>query len=207
MRRTLELTMARAYRNTYFALRHGKSLANAEGIIVSLPENGVEGYGLSPEGAVDARAKLRPERVRAAGFGARPVVVFTSDFKRARETAAIFCELNGLPPATVDVRLRERVFGALEKKVAKDNYDTIWACDRAEEVHGRHGCESTRAVRDRMLSVVEECEARFEGRDVVLVSHGDPLQILETAFAGLRSNQHRDVPHLDTAELRRLGRD
>ena len=53
--------MTRAYRNTYFALRHGKSLANAEGIIVSLPENGVE------------RERLAP--ASWSGYGTRPAEV------------------------------------------------------------------------------------------------------------------------------------
>jgi broad specificity phosphatase PhoE len=39
---------------------------------------------------------------------------------------------------------------------------------------------------------------------VVLVSHGDVLQILQTAFEGLDPSKHRSIPHLPTAELRQL---
>ena len=36
--------------NQYFALRHGESIANQKGLIVSSPENGIKGYGLSETG-------------------------------------------------------------------------------------------------------------------------------------------------------------
>ncbi len=39
---------------------------------------------------------------------------------------------------------------------------------------------------------------------ILLVSHGDILQILQTAFAGIRSGLHRTLPHLETAQLKRL---
>ncbi len=37
-------------RNPYFVFRHGYSKANAEGIIVSQPANGIDAYGLSDLG-------------------------------------------------------------------------------------------------------------------------------------------------------------
>ena len=36
--------------NHYFVLRHGKSLANEQGIILSDPASGTKGYGLSNVG-------------------------------------------------------------------------------------------------------------------------------------------------------------
>ena len=47
-------------------------------------------------------------------------------------------------------------------------------------------------------------ESAREGHVVLLVSHGDCLQILQTAFAGVDVSAHRSLPHLETCELRRL---
>merc|ERR1719414_343626 len=39
---------------------------------------------------------------------------------------------------------------------------------------------------------------------VVLVSHGDALQLLQTAFQGVSPSEHRSLPHLHPGELREL---
>ena len=44
--------------NRYFGMRHGKSLANCEGLIVSTPENGVSAYGLSDEGRLQIERSI-----------------------------------------------------------------------------------------------------------------------------------------------------
>lgn len=40
---------------------------------------------------------------------------------------------------------------------------------------------------------------------VLFVAHGDVLQIGQTLFAGMPGSRHRELPHLPTATLRRLG--
>ena len=49
-------------------------------------------------------------------------------------------------------------------------------------------------------------EGGSERWGVVLVAHGDVLQILQTAFsAEIEPAAHRSLPHLPNAELRSLG--
>jgi hypothetical protein len=47
-------------------------------------------------------------------------------------------------------------------------------------------------------------EQRFVDTILLLVSHGDALQILQTAFAGRDASEHRQLQHLQTAEIRPL---
>lgn len=61
-----------------------------------------------------------------------------------------------------------------------------------------------KSVLDRCLEAVGLAERFFADADVVLVSHGDALQILQTAFCGAPAAGHRDMRHLETCELRRL---
>ena len=65
-----------------------------------------------------------------------------------------------------------------------------------------HG--GSRAVLDRTTALIAELERRHSGRDVLLVSHGDTLQILEAGFLRIDPARHRTVPHLETAEIREL---
>ena len=52
--------------------------------------------------------------------------------------------------------------------------------------------------------MVADLEADHADETFLLVSHGDALQILLTAFAGLDASTHRDIEHLQTAEIRAL---
>ena len=51
---------------------------------------------------------------------------------------------------------------------------------------------------------ITECETSFSGQSLLLVSHGDALQILQTTFQKEDASRHRSQQHLETAEIRRL---
>jgi probable phosphoglycerate mutase len=190
-------------RNTYYALRHGTSEANERGIVVSHPENGIRGWGLTVAGAAGCRQRLDPAELHDPRLDPARTVVVSSDFSRARETAAILCELHALAPFEIDIALRERFFGDLEMGRVQ-RYDEVWDRDAHGPNHGHVGAESTEWVARRMAGVIERQERRHTEMTVVLVSHGDPLQILETVLLGLPSHRHRERAHLGNAEMRRL---
>lgn len=192
------------FQNTYYCLRHGRSLANEQHIIVSRPENGVPGYGLSPTGRSDTEQKLAAENFTGYNFTTGNTICYSSDFSRALQTAEIFCSQLNLAAPRVDLRLRERSFGEFELRSA-ENYELVWERDQADAHHNFSGAESTAQVRARLEEFVREVESRYTGRRIICVSHGDPSQIFQTIFADLPANRHRSLPHLENAELRLLG--
>lgn len=188
-------------RNTYYILRHGKSLANEARLIVSNPEDGIAGYGLSDEGRRQITGVI--ERAVGEGIFDRSTLIVSSDFARARESAVIARALVGTGEITLDSRLRERYFGDWDGQ-DDSNYGRVWAKDAADGEQKYGGVESTYEVLDRTTSLMSDLEAKYEGRTILLVSHGDALQILQTAFEGIEPGKHRQVPNLETAGLRRL---
>lgn len=186
-----------------WVLRHGESTANVEGVIVSAPgPRAFVEVGLTPRGREQAREAARAAQEQGLGPG---TVLIASDFARARETAEEFATGLGAEPPRIDQRLRERGFGALEEGPASA-YDGVWARDRArEEPEG--GVEPVGAVAARAREAILAADGvvRESGEGVVLVAHGDVLQIALALGAGMDPHDHRDVPHLGNAELRRLG--
>ena len=187
-------------RNEYYALRHGWSKANEAGIIVSRIDSGARlEYGLHATGR---------EQARAAGdafrdiVGERPVAILASDFSRTFETAK---EVAAAVNADVEAEpaLRERDFGDFELG-PNTAYDKVWARDAVDATHTDNQVEAASAVLARAAGAVQRVEGAREGHAVLLVSHGDCLQILQTAFAGVDVSAHRSLPHLETCELRRL---
>ena len=184
--------------NRYYALRHGQSKANAAGLIVSGIERDRAGdYGLTALGREQALAS-------AAACGLPPdTLVFASGFARALQTAEIARERLGAAAVTVHPGLRERYFGELDGGPVS-GYPLVWAADEADPLTGAYGAEPAAAVLDRTTAVVAALERLHAGRDILFVSHGDPLQILQAGFARVPPSRHRDLPHLETAEIRPL---
>jgi probable phosphoglycerate mutase len=194
--------------NRYHAMRHGQSKANEAGVIVSRIETDRGGdWGLSELGRRQALAAAE-----ASGLSA-DTVICSSDFSRARQTAEIMRAHLGAAEVTISAALRERCFGELEGTSAA-NYARVWAADNAGAGHqcAGHGCaehavggiESAAAVLDRATALVADLERQYRGRDILLLSHGDTLQILEAGFLRMDPSAHRQLPHLETAQIREL---
>ena len=101
---------------TVFVLRHGWSLANEAGIVVSSLANGVlPAYRLAPEGVRQAAAAGQQLLALLAleALPASAVQVVASPFSRTIDTAETAAAQLGLPAGAVrqDAALRERFFG------------------------------------------------------------------------------------------------
>jgi broad specificity phosphatase PhoE len=180
-------------------MRHGQSLANFEQIIVSHPQNGVDNYGLSGLGMRQVKNSVQSEPRLDSDL-----LIVSSDFKRARESAEITHELlDCIQPLQFDERLRERNFGDLE--LTSDRaYPLVWSQDEIDADNLEKGVESPNQVMQRVSALVCDYEAKYSSLAILLVSHGDALQILQTAFLKQDASKHRQQQHLQTAEIRYL---
>jgi len=185
--------------NDYHVMRHGHSLANRQSIIVSHPANGCSGFGLSDLGEDQVRASLQQDSLLDSH-----TIIVSSDFRRARESAGIaHAALNCEVPLQTDIRLRERDFGELE--LGPDSaYDMVWQQDEVDPDGEYRAVESVNRVMARVTELIVGCERRYAQQSFLLVSHGDALQILQTAFARRAASFHRQLEHLNTAEIRHL---
>nr|WP_163559271.1 histidine phosphatase family protein [Halomonas sp. NO4] len=174
-------------------MRHGHSEANAQGLIISTPQRGLDAYGLSPHGCAQLEA------VTADWPWPVPSRIWHSDFRRTTETAArVAVHFNAaLHP---EPRLRERHFGDLEGG-PDAGYPQVWARDARDADHRAFGVESVASVATRMLAVIDALERAYRDETLLLVSHGDPLQILLTALEGGALTAHRDRASLPPAGI------
>jgi glucosyl-3-phosphoglycerate phosphatase len=184
--------------NRFSVMRHGQSKANARGIIVSRIENDRDGdYGLTELGRQQVLAAAQRSGLPAG------TVICSSDFSRARQTAEIVRAHLGVPQVVIAEALRERCFGDWEGTPTA-NYARVWAADEASVGRADAHVEPAAAVLDRTTAFIVELERRYSGRDILLVSHGDTLQILQAGFLRMDPSRHRSLPDLATAEIRRL---
>ncbi|KAL7545575.1 hypothetical protein ACHAWF_008923 [Thalassiosira exigua] len=205
---------------SYYALRHGQSLANVAKIISSDPKISTVQHGLSDLGKEQARAageSFAAEYASHSNDNCQGIAIFSSDFTRARETASIFAEAlahSEIPLYTGDIvlekRLRERYFGELNGG-SDVRYQEVWDVDVRNPNHNEFGVESANLVLERTTCFVNELEEKMQA-DVpglhwkcILVAHGDVLQIMQTGFLKHEdASRHRSLQHLETATIRGL---
>ncbi|KAI8815571.1 histidine phosphatase superfamily [Fimicolochytrium jonesii] len=191
-----------------FIVRHGQSIANVQGLIVSDPAVGCHDFGLSEVGveqALEAGRALKTLLTQSA-TPVTALTIHTSDFLRTLQTAHhLASELVPFPvTVTSTPALRERAFGDYNH-TSVAHYNDVWAHDAARVCDAQTGVESPEDVRRRAVAFVMQAdEDAGEGEVCVFVGHGDTLQILQTAFEGISAWDHRTLPPLGTAEVREL---
>ncbi len=79
------------------------------------------------------------------------------------------------------------------------------ALDAEDAEHQHHGVEALSRVASRMQAVIGDWEQQVSGEVILLVSHGDPLQILLTALAGKPLTSHREQTPLAPASITLYG--
>ena len=185
-----------SFRNSYLLMRHGESDANVSGVIVSDPKIGCERFGLTDRGSKQIIASVK-------GFTGEAITqIVCSDFLRTLQTAQLVASTLNLPQPEQEVGLRERFFGKWEGMSA-EHYENIWQRDEMDK-HSDDGVERPQEVAQRGLMVLERLEQQYQGEVILLVSHGDMLQILSTSIAGISPHKHRSLPHHQTGEIKYL---
>lgn len=195
-----DLIKFKEVKNSYYIMRHGESLGNIEKIIVSDPGNGLFGYGLTPAGKKQAADALK-------NFSKLDdqTIIYSSDFLRTTQTACIAAKI--IKPHSricFTPHLRERFFGKFEL-TPSDNYKIVWSDDLKDQQNIHNQVETVDAVFKRVLLCLGEIEENFDGKNILMVSHGDTLQILSAYFKGWPPYRHREVEHLGVAEIRKVG--
>lgn len=189
--------------NNYFFLRHGQSKANVGGFVLSHPEHGKhEDFSLTEVGEKQVRNSVL--KVKDEGLLDNSAIIYSSPFSRCRKTAEIARDVLGVDnKVIIDERLRERWFGDLER-TSSDNYEKVWAEDKKDHLHKVYNVERLEDVKDRVVELIYELEKKYKNKKIIIVSHGDPLQITQTFMQGKSLTEHRSIEHLQTAEVRKL---
>ena len=85
----------------------------------------------------------------------------------------------------------------------KKNDHYISCFDKKDENNKFNSVESPRQVSNRVESLINDLEEKYSQKNILLVSHGDCLQIIKTLFENISPGRHRSLNHLNVAEIRK----
>jgi 2,3-bisphosphoglycerate-dependent phosphoglycerate mutase len=158
----------------YWFVRHGESVANAEGWLAGHRDAPLTRRGVSQaRGVAAALAEIRPQRVLA------------SDLCRAAETARLAWG-DRAPPIEQCLAVRERNLGAWEGAVIAElrrtgGHDVLLSWER-----GPPGGESHQALARRALGFLVEREG---AGDTLIFAHGGWIRTVVGLVDGVRFDQ------------------
>ncbi|MEK7201076.1 MAG: class I tRNA ligase family protein, partial [Patescibacteria group bacterium] len=164
--------------NRYFAMRHAEAEMNTRNLVSTDPEKQKQNH-LTDQGRETARRHA--ERYQKEGFD----LIVVSPFTRAQETASIIAEVCGMSTDSVhtDERLREIGAPAFDGRPVQE-YRESFSSVRERFVKSPEGAETFTEVRKRMGDVLYELEQKYTDKRILIISHGDPLWLLQLLVAG-----------------------
>lgn len=191
--------------NHFYIMRHGQTVyQTVKNDFVYPWKESVSAPGLTEVGKESIR-KVLPE-VRKLSID----MICASDFRRTRETAEIVAGEIGLrnEDLTLTPKLRDINLGKYNGGPRKDFYKDLpdFLIDFKQRPDGG---ETLGEVRERVVSFLEELDATYKDRRILIVSHGEPLWLLEGAINGTRESDMVDKDkikrnYIQPGELRKL---
>ncbi|MFH1841205.1 MAG: histidine phosphatase family protein [Candidatus Nealsonbacteria bacterium] len=191
--------------NKYFLLRHGESLRNIKKVAACWPEK-----ALSP------LTKKGKEQIKKIGKKLKNIdLIFASDLQRTKQTAEIVGKILEVKPK-FDKRLREHNVGILNGKKIKE-VGKFWnkegKLSPLEYFSKRFkiappGGETYADMEKRVYNFLKEVDKKYKGKNILIISHGRPLTLLEKAVYGYDLKQLVKIikgkKEIKTGEVRKI---
>ncbi len=188
-------------KNSYYILRHGDTEYQSEKTEEIYPRDCTDKIPLSEKGR--KKVLKTAEKIKALGIDK----IYSSDFLRTKQTAELVKSKLRNVEIVFDEMLRDMDLGVWHEEKKKDFYDKFPIKKERYDKRPEEG-ESWREVEERMKKVLVNIEKEENGT-ILIVSHGDPLWILEGCVKGISKEKLMDIKRekkkfIKPAELRRL---
>jgi isoleucyl-tRNA synthetase len=167
-------------KNHYWTMRHGEAESNLFNIINS--HGGA--FHLTPHGKKQVAAAVKRLRAALAKKHQKIDVIIASDVMRTKESEDIAGEIFAGDSVLVDTRLEEIHLGPALDGYRDEKYHDQFPTYESRFETRPEGGESLRDVRTRAWQFLEECEKKYEGKNILIISHEYPIWMLHETAEG-----------------------
>ena len=170
---------------TIITIQHTQSVHHTNGMVGSWTDWDLSEYGIQQSKRIGEKLKVE--------LADRVFVMYSSDLKRAKQTAEIVGEYLGISPV-LRTELRERNLGRCCGQSVKWLRENMETQERTIDDRMFSDAESRRDEWNRLKPFFEEVIGNEED-NIIIVSHGDLLSVFNSMFLGL------DVESMNKAEM------
>lgn len=177
-------------RNNYFIMRHGESDHNVQNVMDSKISNKSP---LTERGRTVAReqaAFLKDKKID---------LIITSPILRTKQTAAIAAEVLGFDKNKIieDKRIIEVQVGVYEGRSVTE-YRSLFKTNEEYFTKTPEGGENFSDIRRRVGDFIYDLESKYEGKNILIVSHDSPLWLLDAVAHGRSLAELTNTPATDS---------
>ncbi|MBM3258095.1 MAG: histidine phosphatase family protein [Candidatus Nealsonbacteria bacterium] len=158
--------------NRYFLLRHGQNVWQVQKKAFIYPAKTNFSIRLTLKGKKQVKKSIK--RIKKEKID----LIYSSDFKRTKETSAIAAKEFGIKKINFDKRLRDINMGIFHGRM-KEDYYRFFNYDKKKFSQKPLKGESWTELKKRTMSFLKDLEKKYKNKKILIVGHGDPLWILE----------------------------
>jgi len=193
--------MKKGFHNQYFILRHGQTIYQTKKKKITYPWPDNPPVKLTKKGIRDIQKGA--EKLKNKGIN----LIFSSDIFRTKQTAGIVAKTLG-SKVYFDKRLRDLNLGVFHGG-KKEKFYRLFPNPQKVFFSGPKKGESWNDVKKRTLNFLKETDKKYKNKKILIISHGDPLWLLEGLIKGLTNQEMLEEKfvkrnYIKTAELREL---
>ena len=158
-------------RNKYWIMRHGEAESN----IFDTLDSGQKNFHLTPLGRKQVKASIQKFKRSLKKKKNHIDIVIASSIERTKETEEIVVKELGTKEFSFDSRVQEINLGSLTGCHDKRYHDLFPTYEARFEVRPDGGGESLRDLRKRISEFFKDVESKYEGKNILIVSHEYPI--------------------------------
>lgn len=168
--------------NRYFLLRHGQTIYQKNGVRVNYPNGSDSTLSITEEG--EEMIKTAAESLKKENIN----VIFSSPALRTKQSAEITAKILGVKKIDYDKRLVDIRMGEFAGKTHEE-YKKFFA-EKLERFEKRpKGGENWSDIILRLKSFLKDVEQNYKNKNILIVSHADPLWLLAGLLKGFDKNE------------------
>ncbi|PIR06452.1 isoleucine--tRNA ligase [Candidatus Jorgensenbacteria bacterium CG_4_10_14_0_8_um_filter_39_13] len=189
-------------KNHYFLLRHAEAVNNIKHLVSCWPEK--TKYSLTLQGRLDLEKTVKKLKSKKIDL------IISSDITRAKETAQIVTSLLGIKKIIFDKRIRETNMGIFNGQ-SDQNYRHYFSSELEKFFKTPPQGESLKETVKRTFHFILELEKKYNSRNILIISHEDPLWVLNAIMQGwspeeaVKEKQKRGEEFIKTSEFQEVG--
>lgn len=186
--------------NNYIMMRHGEAESNLTDIISSAVNNEHHLTEKGKDQVKESALILKDKKID---------LIFSSPLLRTKETAEIVASNIGYKKEDIiiDDRLHEMSLPSYEGK-SWHEYHKDFPNNEENFYKGKEGCETWKDVKNRTMNFLYDLENKYEGKNILIVTHGGPCWLASAGIKGLNAKETlgmiKDFTYLKNAEFEEL---